>query len=141
MKSGFDYKEFLEWSKSIGMVEKEFRKWLENFLLTAGYEAMQKARKRQQTYEYVNSKGEHKIGLIDTGTMLKMWYVSKITWKGNSLYVEIGNNAEYSSFIEFGQRSFQGTYILKISTDDIQRELPARFNKAWLLFLKEKGVV
>ena len=35
----------------------------------------------------------------------------------------------------------KGTYILKISTDDIQRELPARFNKAWLLFLQEKGVV
>lgn len=141
MKSGFDYKEFKEWAKSIGVAKKEFHKWLEDFLLQMGWRAYEKAVKRQQTYTYTNAKGEQKIGLIDTGTMIKSWYVSDIRWKGSYLEVEIGNNVEYASYIEYGQRSFQGAYLLTVAIDDIEREIPARFNKEWLLFLQSKGVV
>ena len=141
MKSGFDYREYKKWAESFGTVEKEFRKWLENFLLEEAQRVYDKAVTKQQTYSYTNSKGERKIGLIDTGTMIKSWYIKDVQWIGNSLQVEIGNNADYASYIEYGHHSFKGVFILTVAINDIQKQLPARFNQAWFKLLKSKGVV
>ena len=126
MKSGFDYKEYAKWAKSLGTVEKAFRKWLEDFLLTEAYRVLAKGKPRTP---------------VDTGFLRNSWYIGDITWNGNSLQVEIGLSAEYASFQEFGTSRFDGKYMLTLSLDEVQRQLPARFNQAWFEFLKSKGVV
>lgn len=149
MKSGFDYKEFLEWSKNIGVAKKEFHNWLKSFLLEEAQKVVEKGKPRTP---------------VDTGYLRNSWYIGSqkikqdiengkatINWKksdiasikviGDILQVEIGLSADYASFIEYGHHSYEGRYMLTISIDEVQRELPARFNKAWLLFLQEKGVV
>ncbi len=40
-----------------------------------------------------------------SGEMRRNWYVSKVTRRGNYLYVEIYNTKEYSSFVENGFRA------------------------------------
>ena len=141
MKSGFDYKEFKKWAESLKITENEFRKWLEIFLINKANDVRDKAQDRQSTYHYINAKGLEKIGVVDTGAMLNLWYVKDVVWNGNDLSVEIGNNAEYASYIELGHRSFKPVYLLHIPIDEIQRNLPVEFNKEWIQFLKDKGVV
>lgn len=126
MKSGFDYKEYKTWCDNVKIVEKDFRNWLERFLLNQAYRVMAKGKPRTP---------------VDTGALVNSWYVGDITWVGRGLQVEIGLSQEYASFQEFGTRFFDGKYMLTISLDEIQRELPARFNDEWFRFLKRNGVV
>ena len=126
MKSGFNYKEFQTWAKDLGTAERDFRKWLQDFLLIQAYRVVQKGKPRTP---------------VDTGALRNSWYVGDIQWIGNSLQVEIGLPLEYASFQEYGTSRFDGKYMLTISINEVQRELPARFNQAWLEFLKSKGVV
>ena len=157
MKSGFDYTEYKKWAEKIGVAESELKVWLKQFLLTQAQRVVALAKKRQQ-----------EVGAIDTGAMINSWYIGgqKIALKysneggkdtfeldkentdvlsiamvGDNLEVEIGNPMEYASFIEYGQRSYTGKYLLTIAIDTVEKQLPARFNKAWLQFIKSKGVV
>ena len=157
MRSGFDYNEYKEWAKKVGIAKEDFRLWLKQFLL--------------QEAQRVVARGKRRTP-VDTGYLRNSWYIgsqnivqveqkTKGTSKsgrtkmqidtaasdilsvkviGNVLEVEIGLGADYASFIEYGQRSYEGRYMLTLSIDEVQRQLPARFNKEWLQFIKSKGV-
>lgn len=107
------------------------------------------------------------MGTIDTGAMVNSWYiggqeivlknkgtddnpsytldtkhttVTGIHLVGNNLEVEIGNAMEYSSHVEYGHGTYKPRYIMTISVDTINRQMPKRFEKAWKKFLKDRGV-
>ncbi|MDR2560074.1 MAG: hypothetical protein LBC86_11130 [Oscillospiraceae bacterium] len=69
-----------------------------------------------------------------------------IEQKQTMLVVEIFNLMEYSSHVEFGHQTrggagwVNGWFMLTISIDEIMRQIPARYNKAFLEFMKSKGV-
>lgn len=155
MKSGFDYRKYEKWVKNLGILKEDFDVWLKQFLLEQAQRCVAECKKRQRA-----------VGAIDTGAMINSWYiggqeialkyvnangkdrfefdpenstVENITMVGDNLTVVIGNAMEYASFIEYGQRSYEGKYILTISIDTIQRAIPGRFEKAWLQFLKSRG--
>lgn len=154
MRTGFDYKEYLAWCKKLEITTSEFHNWLRQFLL--------------EQAQRVVALGKPKTP-VDTGFLRNSWYigsqkvvqkrgnrrsksgadVAEIDWSksdiadisvvGNELQVEIGLGADYASFIEYGQRSYQGKYMLTISIDEVRKQLPARFNKEWLQFIKSRG--
>lgn len=147
MKSGFDYKEYVNWCKKLEITIDSFQVWLKKFLL--------------QQAQRVVALGKPRTP-VDTGFLRNSWYIGSqnieqdvqngkatINWEksdiadisvvGNELQVVIGLSAEYASFIEYGHRSYEGKYMLAISIDEVQRQLPARFNKEWLAFLKSGG--
>lgn len=157
-KSYFDYTEFTEYSKKFGIMENQFKQWLCKFLLEQAQRVVSKAKQRQRA-----------VGAIDTGFMINSWYIGNetkvlklnkngkysvvtdsafavnasiqdIKIVGNTFEVTIGNSAEYSSFIEFGQRSYTGKYLLTLAVNEVQQALPARFENEFIKFLKEKGV-
>ena len=160
MTSGFNYKEFVRWAEKLGTAEKDFQLWLKMFLLQQAQRVVALAKERQEL-----------VGAIDTGAMINSWYIGnqkialtgaggisktgKATVKidpeksditsiavvGDYLQVEIGNGMEYASYIEYGQRSYTGKYLLTIALDTVRSQLPARFNKEWSQFLKARGVV
>jgi hypothetical protein len=157
MKSGFDYKEYEKWAKKLGIIKEQFNLWLKMFLLEQAQRCIAECKRRQRA-----------VGAIDTGAMINSWYIggqeialkytnvngkdrfdidkansqiADITMIGDNLQVEIGNPMDYASFIEYGQRSYQGKYILTISINIIQQALPQRFEKAWQTFLKNGGII
>lgn len=162
MKSYFDYDEFSEWAKKFGIAKSDFRLWLKQFLLQEAQRVVAKGKRRTpvDTGFLRNSWyiGSQKIQQKDKTTKSGKTVYSKKSGKamqvidmeksditsikvvGDVLQVEIGLGAEYASFIEFGQRSYQGKYMLTLSVAEVQKQLPARFNKEWLIFLQEKGV-
>lgn len=154
MRSRFDYDEYKQWVNNLGIATSEFRLWLKKFLLQEAQRVVAKAKRRQR-----------EVGAIDTGAMINSWgignqiiklkntsdnyhvtidpdrsTVADIRVINNVLEVEIWNAMEYASFIEYGQRSYTGKYLLTVAIDEVERQLPARFNRAWLEFLREKGV-
>ena len=158
MKSGFDYKQYQKFAENMGVIKEQFDVWLKMFLLEQAQRCIAECKKRQRA-----------VGAIDTGAMINSWYIggqnivlkeqgtaksggtgyaidtehsdiADINVIGDTLQVEIGNPMEYASFIEYGQRSYQGKYILTISIDTIQNALPGRFEKAWKQFLKNGGI-
>lgn len=149
MKSGFDYKEYEKWVEKLGIMKDDFQLWLKMFLLEQAQRVIEKGKPRTP---------------VDTGYLRNSWYIGsqKIVQKenyetgkaeidtsksdiasidivGDYLQVEIGLGADYASYVEYGHHAYQGRYMLTISIDEIQRQLPARFNKEWLQFLKARG--
>ena len=160
MKSGFNYTEYLNWVKQLDITKERFDIFLKQFLLEQAQRCVALCKKRQRA-----------VGAIDTGAMINSWSigsqhielkstgsksksgkdavimdiansdVANIVVVGDTLQVEIYNPMEYASFIEYGQRSYQGKYILTISIDTIQKAIPGRFDKAFHEFLKQGGVI
>ena len=135
----------------MGVAEKDLQIWLKMFLL--------------EQAQRVIAKGK-KLTPVDTGFLRNSWYIGSqnivqttnpktgkatidteksdvlsIEVVGDYLQVEIGLGAEYASYVEYGHHNYPGQYMLTISLNEVQQQLPARFNKAWLQFIKSKGVV
>ena len=154
MNSGFNYKEYEKWVEKLGILKDEFQLWLKQFLLEQAERvvALGKPRTPVDTGYLRNSwyigtqnivqgdiEGKSKSGKQMQGINWKASDIASIAVIDNYLEVEIGLGADYASYIEYGQRSYQGRYMLTISINEVQRQLPARFNKEWLQFLKAGG--
>ena len=159
--SFFDYQEFVDYTKKLKIAEGDFQKWLKTFLLQQAQRVVANAKKRQRAVGAIdtgfminswvigkeakvlkaNSKGKYTAsGVSYDSAFAKKADITDIKVVGNSLEVTIGNTAEYSSFIEFGQRSYEGKYLLTIAISTVQAAMPSRFENEFIKFLKEKGV-
>lgn len=72
-----------------------------------------------------------------------------IVFNGNEVSVILSNPMEYATEIEYGHRIvsngmevgwYEGRFMLKISIEEVQRQLPARYAQKFTKFLKEKGI-
>ena len=157
--SDFDYSQFEEYVKNFEKATDEFDNFLRKFLLQMAYRVIARVRPRTP---------------VDTGFLRESWFVGdeakvikegndgkftsnyssafaskasldSVKVKGNTLEIEIGNIAEYASFIEFGHayengKWYQGKFMLTISIDEIQQQIPKRFEQEFKKFLIDRGV-
>lgn len=152
-KSNFDYSEFQAYCKNFEKMTKELEDFLKSFLL--------------QMAQRVVSSVKQKTP-VDTGAMRASWgigsqklalkssidefgkesvsldvdksQVASIDVIGDTLEVVIWNGMEYSSFVEYGTSKKEGIFILTIAIDTVQKQIPARFQKEFADWLKNKGV-
>ena len=163
MKDGFDYTQFEEYVKKFENIEKEFEDWLKTFLLQQAQRCIARTKQRQRG-----------LDLIDTGFMINAWTIgdearaikkgkdgkftsdfdsafaneatiNSVKQVGNSLEIELGNIAEYASFVELGHSTrgggwVSGGFMFTISMDEIDRAMPTRFNNEFINFLKKWGI-
>ena len=161
MSSYFDYKEFVEYVKKLNKTEEDFTTWLKQFLLKEAQRVVRLAKQRQRAVGAIdtgfminswvigneakvlkaNSKGKYTAsGVSYDSAFAKEASIEDIKVVGNSFEVTIGNTAEYASFIEFGQRSYSGKYLLTIAIDTVQNALPKRFESEFIKFCKKEGI-
>ena len=86
------------------------------------------------------------------GTLRDAWTILPVEKEGNNYIVTIVNNAEYASYVEYGHRQTPGRYVpalgkrlkanwvkgrfmLTISEQELERELPAMLEKKLRKFL------
>lgn len=68
---------------------------------------------------------------VDTGELRRGWAIGAIQQTGSGYKVEIINPVEYSKYVEYGHRTrdhtgwVEGRFMLTISEQEIQQELPA----------------
>lgn len=141
-KSGFDFKQYEKWAKNLHVATEEFELFLKQFLLEMAQRCIAKTKERTP---------------VDTGALRNSWFITDIKISGKTMYVEICNPMEYSSYVEKGHSQEPGRYVpaigktlkkdwvegkfmLTISIDEIRQQIPVRFSKAFKEFIKRYEV-
>lgn len=119
----FDFREFEKLAKSFkrAVDERVIERFIQDFLLEMAMRSLRRIRKRTP---------------VDTGELRRNWKVGRVVKQGNSYVVEIYNNTDYASFVEFGHRYGvdltkwkDGVFMMTISMQEIERELPRYLEK------------
>lgn len=137
----FDFHEFEDLANRFqkALDERAIERFIQDFLLEMAYRAERKIKKRTP---------------VNTGNLRRNWRVGNVERRGNSYVVEIINNTEYASFVEYGFRAhwvpgywqgkhfvydpnadagmqvgpkggwIEGRFMMTISMQEIERELP-----------------
>lgn len=142
-----NFSDFDKFRAAYSSMEKDFNKFLRSFLLEMAHKILAETKDKQAGHYGEQYKA------FDTGAMMNAWEISSIHGKGKNLIVEIKNPMEYATEIEYGHRIVSGTgenkkeigwydgrFMLKTSIDDIERQMPLRFQLAFKEFCEEKGI-
>ena len=140
MGFSLDIKELEDYRKDLSIFGKiEFDNFLKKFLLEQANRILAKTKKKTP---------------VDTGALINAWELGPIEGSGTDIFVEIKNPMEYATYVEYGHRIVghgssvgielgwvDGRFMLKKSIDEIQAQLPSRYEKAFNAFCKERGLV
>ena len=158
--SDFDYSQFEKLVNNFDKMTNEFDTFIRKFLLQMAYRTLARAAKRTPVDTgflreawYVGNESK-RIKYNESSGQFGSDYASAFAQKatldsvkviGDSIEVVIGNIAEYASFIEFGHAYtnggwYNGKYMLTISIEEIQQQIPKRFEVEFNKFLKDRGV-
>lgn len=127
----FNYSEFNQFKKRMERIYREFDRFLSNFLLKQALDALSKTKK---------------LTPVDTGYLREMWQISGIKRRGDELTITIYNTTEYAGFVEYGHLTrdrtgfVRGKFMCTLSVKEVQRRIPARFEKEFKVWLAGMGV-
>ncbi|MBU3193469.1 HK97 gp10 family phage protein [Clostridium algidicarnis] len=132
----FDYSEFKNMANSFNKAldERVIDRWIQEFLLEMAFRAERKIKKRTPVGVYHDKTGGH---------LRRNWQVGEVVKQGSSYMVEIFNNVEYASYVEYGHRTrdhkswVEGRFMATISMQEIERELPKFLEKKQLELLNQ----
>jgi len=129
-----DFSELDELKNSLKILEEDYNDFLKDFLLEMANRVIAKVKPRTP-----------KI----TGALRGAWQLGEITGSGKEIAVEINNPMEYADFIEYGHRIvrngvevgwYEGRFMLKISIDEIDRQMPLRYERKFVAFCVARGI-
>lgn len=136
---GFDYSEFKTYRDNFAKFTREFDSWMHRFLLEMGMRFIAEVKPRTP---------------VDTGDLRNHWRLDGITREGDELKVWFVNPMEYASFVEYGHAKpyrsgaspssadwVDGYFMMTVSIQVIQRQMPARFNAEFTEFITRLGVI
>lgn len=127
----FDYTDFKKLLAETKLLQKEYDAFLRKFLKEMALRALAKTKKRTP---------------VDTGDLRNHWEVSDIFRRGDELVVYLSNVLDYASYVEYGhltsnrERWVEGYFMATVSVADIDKELPARYEKAFRNFYGGLGL-
>ena len=133
-----DFTEFDKFMKDCKSLEKDFNGFLEDFLVEMALRIIAQTKPKTP---------------YDTGALRNAWKLGNITGFGKEIAIEILNPMEYATDIEYGHRIvagkgenkrevgwYDGHFMLKTSIDNIQRQMPFRFEHDFKNFCKKHGI-
>lgn len=136
---GFDYTEFKQFRDRFNKMYKQFDQWLHQFILKEGMRFIAKVKPRTP---------------VDTGDLRNHWQLAGITLEGSELKCWFVNSMDYATFVEYGHAKpyrsgaqpgsadwVEGYFMMTVSLDEIERQMPSRFDKAFQAFLSSLGVM
>ena len=137
-----DFSEFERYCKQYAEMQSEFEGFLRDFLTDMAWMVIKETK----------PKTPYRIGLLRNS-----WNIGNIHSNGKNLEIEIINTAEYATEVEFGHRGVyvpklgvtlhtdtrwtNGHFMMTTSIENIQKQMPAKFEQAFQNFLKEHKLV
>ena len=134
----FDYSEFQKFRNNFAKLTREFDSWIHQFLLKEGMRFIAEVKPRTP---------------VDTGDLRNHWKLDGITRSGDTLQVWFVNPMHYATHVEYGHAKpykagaaegsadwVEGYFMMTVSIEIIQRNMPARFNQQFEQFLASLGV-
>ena len=136
---GFDYSEFQKFRNNFAKLTREFDSWIHRFLLNEGMRFIAEVKRRTP---------------VDTGDLRSHWKLDGMSRSGDTLQVWFVNPMYYATFVEYGHAKpyksgaqpgspdwVEGYFMMTVSLEVIQRNMPARFEKQFEEFLKSLEVI
>ncbi|MDT9337333.1 HK97 gp10 family phage protein [Clostridium perfringens] len=128
---GADFNELENYVKNFRKMSIEFNKFLFDFLTKNALEALAKTKKRTP---------------VDTGELRRNWEITRVIKRGDELLVYLYNGKDYASYVEEGHTTrnregwVEGYYMATISIEEVERNIPKRFDREFIRFMAELGV-
>ncbi|WP_338854783.1 HK97 gp10 family phage protein [Clostridium perfringens] len=128
---GADFNELENYVKNFRKMSIEFNKFLFDFLTKNALEALAKTKKRTP---------------VDTGELRRNWEITRVVKRGDELLVYLYNGKDYASYVEEGHATrnregwVEGYYMATISIEEVERNIPKRFDREFIRFMAELGV-
>lgn len=128
---GADFNELENYVKNFRKMSIEFNKFLFDFLTKNALEALAKTKKRTP---------------VDTGELRRNWEITRVIKRGDELLVYLYNGKDYASYVEDGHTTrnregwVEGYYMATISIEEVERNIPKRFDREFIRFMAELGV-
>lgn len=135
---GLDYSEFQNYRNNFAKLTREFDTWMHKFLLQEGMRFIAEVKPRTP---------------VDTGDLRNHWKLDGMTRDGDTLRVWFVNPMYYATHVEYGHAKpykagaaegsadwVEGYFMMTVSLEIIERQMPARFNKQFEAFLDSLGV-
>lgn len=126
-----NFKQFLEYCNKYKGMTVEFQAWFTNWLYEMAERTIARTKLRTP---------------VDTGALRNAWKIAGVKKNGNNFEVLLVNGQDYASYVEYGTpkrpnwKWGEGAHMLTISMNEIQEQMPARFDQAFTQFLKENGL-
>lgn len=128
-----DYSDFQNYRNNFAKFTREFDSWLHKFLLREGQRFIAEVKPRTP---------------VDTGDLRNHWKLDGMTREGDELRVWFVNPMYYATFVEYGHAKpykagaqpgsadwVEGYFMMTVSLEIIQRNMPARFNQQFQAFI------
>ena len=137
MAFSINYKELSAYVSSVTLMKNDFNKFLREFLLEMADRVIARVKRKDRTP-------------VDTGALKRSWELGDVQGEGENISVEILNGMEYATYVEYGHRVVrngvevgwcEGRFMLKISIDEIRKQMPLRYQKEFKQFCIEHGLV
>lgn len=128
---GANFSELENYVKSFKKMSIEFDKFLFDFLTKNAMEALAKTKKRTP---------------VDTGELRRNWEITRVRKVDGELVVYLYNSKDYASYVENGHTTpsrsgwVEGYYMATISIEEVERNIPKRFDREFIRFMAELGV-
>lgn len=138
MSGQFNFSEFQTFANNMQSLERQFDNWMHHFLLTEGARFIREVRPRTP---------------VDTGDLRAHWQLDGITRNGDTLEVWFVNSMYYATYVEYGHAKpyksgaspgspdwVNGYFMMTVSLQVIENNMPVRFNSQFRQFLSTLGV-
>ena len=134
MAFSINYKELSAYVSSITLMKNDFNKFLREFLLEMADKIIARVKPRTP---------------VHIGKLKRSWKLGKVQGEGRNISVEILNGMEYATDIEYGHRIvvhgsevgwYEGRFMLKISIDEVRKQIPIRYQNEFKKFCMEHGL-
>lgn len=131
----FNYAEFTRYLSAVTVFKNQYYDFLKDFLKEMASRVISRAKPRTP---------------VDTGNLRRSFILGDVNGYGENISVDILNGADYASYIEYGHRIvvngvevgwYDGRFMLKTSVDEIQRQMPERYQREFTSFCSKMGIV
>lgn len=126
-----DFSELETYIKNLRKATIEFNKFLFEFLTKNAMEVLAKTKKRTP---------------VDTGELRRNWEITRVIRQGEELVIYLYNSKDYASYVENGHTTrdregwVEGYYMATISIEEVERNIPKRFDREFIKFMASLGV-
>jgi len=136
---GFDSSDFQRYVNNFTNMASQFDAWMNTFLLNQGMRFLASVKPRTP---------------VDTGDLRNHWKLDGITKQGENLKVWFVNPMVYATFVEYGHAKpyksgategsgdwVNGYFMMTVALDEVDRNIPQRFDVEFTAFLAKLGVL
>lgn len=158
MGFNLDMKQLLKYSRKLAKGSDNFEDFLKEFLIEMAERVIAKTKSRTpvDTGALRNAWGieTEKTEVVESKNnqgrkMLKTIRTGDIEYNGKKISLILSNPMEYATDIEYGHRIvingvkvgwYEGRFMLKISIDEIRKQMPHRYIKEFNAWCERNGI-